>query len=76
MKHVVEVFDRNTESLLRTVEIEARHKEALKELMNWQKPEDEFDGNDLTEEQITTLEKWTGQKLLNVNHIVQLVCVE
>jgi len=76
MKHVVEVFDRKTESLLRTVEIEARHKEALKELMNWQKPEDEFDGNDLTEEQITTLEKWTGQKLLNVNHIVQLVCVE
>ncbi|MCR8932680.1 MULTISPECIES: DUF7683 domain-containing protein [unclassified Pseudomonas] len=76
MKHVVEVFDRKTESLLRTVEIEARHKKALKELMNWQKPEDEFDGNDLTEEQITTLEKWTGQKLLNVNHIVQLVCVE
>jgi hypothetical protein len=76
MKHVVEVFDRKTESLLRTVEIEARHKEALKELMNWQKPEDEFDGNDLTEEQIITLEKWTGQKLLNVNHIVQLVCVE
>lgn len=76
MKHVVEVFDRKTESLLRTVEIEARHKEALRELMNWQKPEDEFDGNDLTEEQITTLEKWTGQKLLNLNHIVQLVCVE
>lgn len=76
MKHVIEVFDRETENLLRTVEIEARHTVALKELMNWVKPEDEFDGDDLTEEQIKTLEKWTGQKLLNVNHIVQLVCVE
>lgn len=76
MKHVVEVFDRKTENLLRTVEIEACHKEALKELMNWHKPEDEFDGDDLTEEQIKTLEKWTGQKLHDVNHIVQLVCVE
>jgi hypothetical protein len=76
MKHVVEVFDRKTENLLRTVAIEARHKEALKELMNWHKPEDEFDGDDLTEEQIKTLEEWTGQKLRDVNHIVQLVCVE
>lgn len=76
MKHVIEVFDRTTEDLLLTVEIAAHHKEALKALMNWQEPEDEFDGSDLDEEQIKVLEDWTGEKLFDANHIVQLVCIE
>ncbi|MHC8402863.1 DUF7683 domain-containing protein [Pseudomonas sp. MDT1-17] len=56
MKHVIEVFDRHSEELLLSVEIpNSRHKELAK-LMDWHTPEDEFDGYDLSLEQVRTLE--------------------
>lgn len=76
MIHVVEVFDQKTEDLLFSVKIAACHTEALKVLMNWQHPEDEFDGYDLSEDQIKILEEWTGEKLLGASRIIQLVCTE
>ncbi|KAA0996739.1 hypothetical protein FQ192_02930 [Pseudomonas sp. ANT_J12] len=76
MKHVVEVFDRQTEDLLLTVDVPASRREALRTLMNWQQPDDEFDGYDLSPEQIKVLEDWTGKPLMGANHIVQLVCAE
>ncbi|AHZ69261.1 hypothetical protein OU5_2182 [Pseudomonas mandelii JR-1] len=45
-------------------------------LMNWQQPDDEFDGHDLSAEQIKVLEDWTGKSLMGANNIVQLVCTE
>ncbi len=76
MKHVIEIFDRQTEDILLSVEVpESRH-EALKTLMDWQQPSDEFDGYDLSPEQIRVLEDWTGRSLMGANHIVQLVCTE
>ncbi|MGU9850690.1 DUF7683 domain-containing protein [Pseudomonas koreensis] len=76
MKHIVEVFDQKTEVLLLSVDIAEHHEDALKVLMNWKRPEDEFDGYDLSEEQINILEDWTGKQLSGVNRIVQLVCIE
>ncbi|MBA5982382.1 MULTISPECIES: DUF7683 domain-containing protein [Pseudomonas] len=76
MKHIVEVFDQKTEVLLLSVDIAEHHEDALKVLMNWKQPEDEFDGYDLSEEQINILEDWTGKQLSGVNRIVQLVCIE
>ncbi|MCU1774224.1 MULTISPECIES: hypothetical protein [Pseudomonas] len=76
MKHIVEVFDQKTEVLLLSVDIAEHHEDALKVIMNWKQPEDEFDGYDLSEEQISILEDWTGKKLSGVNRIVQLVCTE
>jgi len=76
MKHVIEVFDRHSEELLLSVEVpNSRHKELAK-LMDWHTPEDEFDGYDLSLEQVRTLEDWTGRTLRDENHIVQLVCIE
>lgn len=76
MKHVIEVFDRLTEHLLLSVELPDSRKEALRTLMNWQKPGDEFDGYDLSPEQVRVLEDWTEKSLMGANHIVQLVCIE
>jgi hypothetical protein len=76
VKHIVEVFDQKTEVLLLSVDIAEHHEDALKVLMNWKQPEDEFDGYDLSEEQINILEDWTGKQLSGVNRIVQLVCIE
>ncbi|RON55035.1 DUF7683 domain-containing protein [Pseudomonas frederiksbergensis] len=76
MKHTVEVFDRQTEDLLLSVEVPDGRHEALKVLMDWQHPEDEFDGYNLSSEQIRVLEDWTGKSLTCANHIVQLVCTE
>ena len=76
MRHIVEVFDQKTEVLLLSVDIAEHHEDALKVLMNWKQPEDEFDGYDLSEEQINILEDWTGKQLSGVNRIVQLVCIE
>ncbi|KOY02948.1 DUF7683 domain-containing protein [Pseudomonas nunensis] len=74
MKHVIEVFDRETEELLLSVEVPDSRHQALRALMNWQQPDDEFDGYDLSPEQIRVLEDWTGKSLMSANHIVQLVC--
>jgi hypothetical protein len=76
VRHIVEVFDQKTEVLLLSVDIAEHHEDALKVLMNWKQPEDEFDGYDLSEEQINILEDWTGKQLSGVNRIVQLVCIE
>ncbi|MFL1513676.1 DUF7683 domain-containing protein [Pseudomonas prosekii] len=76
MKHVVEVFDSQTEDLLLTVDVPASRREALKILMDWQQPDDEFDGQDLSPEQVEILEDWTGKPLMGANRIVQLVCTE
>ncbi|QJI41973.1 hypothetical protein HKK52_13910 [Pseudomonas sp. ADAK2] len=76
MKHVIEVFDSRTEDLLLTVDVPASRSEALRALMNWQQPDDEFDGYDLSPEQIKVLEDWTGKPLMGANKIVQLVCTE
>jgi hypothetical protein len=76
MKHVIEVFDRQTEELLLSVEISESRHESLRKLMNWQQPEDEFDGYDLSPEQVKVLEDWTGKLLMGKNNIVQLVCIE
>jgi hypothetical protein len=76
MKHVIEVFDSRTEDLLLTVDVPASRSEALRTLMNWQQPDDEFDGYDLSPEQIKVLEDWTGKPLMGANKIVQLVCTE
>lgn len=76
MKHVIEVFDRQTEDLLISVEVPESRNEALKTLMNWKQLDDEFDGYDLSPEQVRVLEGWTGKSLTGANHIVQLVCIE
>jgi hypothetical protein len=76
MKHVIEVFDKRTEELLQSVEVPSDRREDLAKLMNWLQPEDEFDGYDLSPEQIDALEQWTGKALNDENHIVQLVCIE
>ncbi|MBA4360347.1 hypothetical protein HP062_27585 [Pseudomonas sp. B14-6] len=76
MKHVIEVFDRQTEDLLLTVEVPASRRKDLRVLMNWQQPDDEFDGHDLSAEQVKVLEDWTGKSLMGANNIVQLVCTE
>jgi len=76
MKHVIEVFDRNSEELILSVDIPQHRTESLKILMNWQQPGDEFDGYDLSDEQIKVLEDWTGERLLNKQLMVQLVCTE
>lgn len=76
MKHVIEVFDKHSEELLLSVEIPKSRHEELAKLMDWQTPEDEFDGYDLSLEQVRTLEDWTGRTLRDENHIVQLVCIE
>jgi hypothetical protein len=76
MKHVIEVFDRQTEELLLSVEIPGSRHEELKKLMNWQQPEDEFDGYDLSPEQVKILEDWTEKSLMGEGHIVQLICTE
>ncbi|EJM15707.1 hypothetical protein PMI22_04166 [Pseudomonas sp. GM21] len=76
MKHVIEVFDRQTEDLLLTVDVPASRRKALRALMNWQQPDDEFDGHDLSSEQVKVLEDWTGKSLLGANNVVQLVCTE
>lgn len=76
MKHVIEVFDRQTEDLLISVEVPESRYEALKTLMNWKQPDDEFDGYDLSPVQVRVLEDWTGRTLTGANHIVQLVCTE
>jgi len=76
MKHVVEIFDRETEALLFSVDVPADRLDALRQLMNWNQPGDEFDGYDLSQEQVKELEQWTGRSLMGKNHIVQLVCIE
>ncbi|NUU35057.1 hypothetical protein [Pseudomonas sp. C2B4] len=76
MRYVIEVFERETEELIFSVEISGDRREELKALMNWQHPEDEFDGYDLTPEQVKTLERWTNRELNDVANIVQLVCLE
>ncbi|MCK1792972.1 DUF7683 domain-containing protein [Pseudomonas violetae] len=76
MKHVIEVFNRQTEELLLSVEVPNTHHEDLVKLMDWQTPEDEFDGYDLSPEQVRTLEVWTDKILGDPNHTVQLVCVD
>ncbi|WP_339526986.1 DUF7683 domain-containing protein [Pseudomonas sp. EL_65y_Pfl2_R96] len=76
MKHVIEVFDKQTEELLLSVEIPRNRHDKLAKLMDWQTVEDEFDGYDLSPEQVQTLEAWTGKSLKDANHIVQLVCIE
>jgi hypothetical protein len=76
MKHVIEVFDRQTEDLLLTVDVPLSRRKALRVLMNWQQPDDELDGHDLSPEQVKVLEDWTGKSLMGANNIVQLVCTE
>ncbi|MHC8310670.1 DUF7683 domain-containing protein [Pseudomonas sp. GT1P32] len=76
MRHVLEIFEKQTEELLQSVEIPANRSEELRQLMNWLKPEEGFDCYDLSPEQVETLQNWTGTNLDNRNHIVQLVCLE
>lgn len=76
MRHVVEVFERQTEELLESVEIPSNRSEELRNLMNWRQPEDGYDCYDLSPEQVKTLERWTGKSLTDGDHIVQLVCLE
>ncbi|MDR9754851.1 hypothetical protein RG836_25735 [Pseudomonas sp. SZMC_28357] len=75
MKHVIEVFDRQTEQLLMDVDVPADLYDDLKRLMNWHGPEDEFDVENLSPAQIQVLENWTGKSLTGETCIVQLVCL-
>jgi len=75
MKHIVEVFDRQTEQLLMDFDVPADRHDDLKRLMNWHGPEDEFDVENLSPAQVQVLENWTGKSLTGETYIVQLVCV-
>jgi hypothetical protein len=72
---VIEVFDKETEALLETVEIPPERKSELADLMGWKTPEDEIYGYDLTSAQLRALEVWTKTQLSDVHHIVQLACI-
>ena len=75
MKHVIEVFDRETEELRESIEIpSARHAE-LADLMGWKDPEDAIYVYDLSAEQLRQIEKWTGSQFEETRHIIQLACI-
>jgi hypothetical protein len=72
MKHVIFIFDIESEELLESIEIPASRKKALAELMDWQEPEDEIYGYDLSAHQLRVLEDWTGRKIVAPGRLAQL----
>jgi hypothetical protein len=75
MKHVIEIFDKETEELLKTVEVPPERKSELADLMGWKAPEDEIYGYDLTSAQLRVLEVWTKTQFSEAQYIIQLACI-
>ena len=76
MRHVIEIFDASSDTLLQSAEIPQSYAAQLAELMSWTEPEDPYDGYDLSPAQIETLEVWTDTVLKGDHRIIQLVCLE
>jgi hypothetical protein len=72
MKHVIFIFDIETEELLERIEVPASRKKELADLMAWLEPEDEIYGYDLSVQQSHVLEEWTGRKINAPGRIAQL----
>ena len=75
MNHVIEVFDSETEELLKTVEIPFARQAELIALMGWKEPDDAIYVYDLSPEQLRRIEEWTGTQLAGSNNIIQLACI-
>ena len=75
MKHVIEVFDSETENLIKTVEIPSARKAELVELMGWTEPEDAIYVYDLSPEQLRKIGEWTDTQFTTKNNIIQLACI-
>ncbi|WP_275629287.1 hypothetical protein [Pseudomonas sp. 273] len=76
MRHIIDIFDINTDSLLKSVDIPSHREKDLAQLMGWQTPEDEIYGYDLSFQQVKILEEWTGMKIDLPDSIAQLIGVE
>lgn len=75
MKFAIEVFDRETEELREIIEIPSTRQAELADLMEWKDPADAIYVYDLSAEQLSQIEKWTGKKFTEARHIIQLACI-
>lgn len=75
MKHVIAMFDAETEKLIELVELPANRKKDLSDLMGWQAPEDEIYDYNLSPQQFKVLEIWTGRTINSTGRIAQLACI-
>ncbi|MBD9439431.1 hypothetical protein [Pseudomonas sp. PDM04] len=75
MKHVVEVFDRQSEELQESIEIPSAREAELADLMGWKSLEDAIYVYDLNAGQLREIERWTGAHIAETGHIVQLACI-
>jgi len=76
VRHIIDIFDVETESLLMSIDIPPHRENDLAQLMGWQTPEEGIYGYDLSAEQVKTLEEWTGIAIESPHSIVQLIGVE
>ncbi|MGH8601262.1 MAG: DUF7683 domain-containing protein [Gammaproteobacteria bacterium] len=74
MKHVIEAFDKNTESLVFEEAIPDGNLEKLKQIMGWASDEDSYYGYDLNRSQLSELEILIGKEVFDPRYDFQLGC--
>lgn len=74
MKHEIVAFDKSSEHLVFRIEISNTLFDELAALMEWTEPKDAIYEYELTSEQISRLEKMTGEAFNHPDYIFQLSC--
>lgn len=74
MRYVVEAFDAHTEFLIFEVEVPASSEAELKVIMGWQEEQLGFEGYDLDEQKLSSIERLVGRKLADPRYVFQLTC--
>lgn len=72
MKHIIDIFDADTEEHVESIDIPVYRKKALSTLVGWHEPEDEMYCYDLSAQQLIVIEEWAGRKIGAPDRIAQL----
>ncbi|MCS3836656.1 hypothetical protein HNR03_001236 [Pseudomonas sp. JAI111] len=74
MIYVIEAFDKKTELLAFEEELPNGYEKELKAIMGWKADQQGWEGYNLTNEQLNSLEEILGKKIYNPSFLFQLTC--
>ena len=74
MIYLLEAFDAEAEFLVFVVEIPASLENKLKVVMGWDEEQFGFEGYDLDEQKLSSIEQLLGRKLADPRYVFQLTC--
>lgn len=74
MRYLLEAFDVHTEFLVFEVEVPASFEKQLADIMGWNEEQFGFEGYDLDEQKLSSIERLLGRKLADPRYTFQLTC--